>query len=96
MKNTDMLDFHIDYWNQCCNKNESSTGVTFSIQVSMRAAPLVIIGQDKAYSLSQFLLGNKIWICPSGQHLLLPKSEGDGSMLSAFFGKSLSAPEEFQ
>ena len=102
LTDTDMLEFHVDYWNQCCNKNESSTDVTLhpttSIRVSSGAAPLMIIGQDKSV-FAQYLLGSKTWIGPSGQRPLLPKSEGDGYMLSAFvsrefgFGRVLTNEE---
>jgi hypothetical protein len=36
LKNTDMLKFHIDYWNQCCNKNESSTDVTLHPSIAYK------------------------------------------------------------
>ena len=43
----------------------------------------MIIGQDKS-AFAQSLLGAKSWVGPKGQHLLLPKSEGNSYMLSAF------------
>ncbi|KAI2489045.1 hypothetical protein MHU86_25554 [Fragilaria crotonensis] len=48
---------------------------------------------------AQYLLGAKTWIGPKGQRPLLPKSEGDGYMLSAFvsrefgFGRPLTEDE---
>ncbi len=42
------------------------------------------------------ILGSKTWIGPAGQRPLLPKSEGNGYMLSAFasrefgFGRELT------
>ncbi|KAI2489198.1 hypothetical protein MHU86_25404 [Fragilaria crotonensis] len=36
---------------------------------------------------AQYLLGSRTWIGPSGQRPLLPKSEGDGYMLSAFVSR---------
>jgi hypothetical protein len=43
----------------------------------------MIVGQDESV-FAQYLLGAKTWIGPKGQRPLLPKSEGDGCMLSAF------------
>ena len=68
LKNTDMLKFHIDYWNQCCNKNESSTDVTLhpttSIRVSSRAAPLMIIGQDESVFAGKQDMDWPFWSMP--------------------------------
>ncbi|KAI2493984.1 hypothetical protein MHU86_20558 [Fragilaria crotonensis] len=58
----------------------------------------MIVGQDESV-FAQYLLGSKTWVGPKGQRPLLPKSEGDGFMLSAFvsrefgFGRDLSADE---
>jgi hypothetical protein len=58
----------------------------------------MIIGQNES-AFAQYLLGNRTWIGLAGQHPLLPKSEGDGYMLSAFvsrefgFGKVLTKEE---
>jgi hypothetical protein len=46
----------------------------------------MINGQDERV-FSQFLMGAKTWIAPNGQRPLLPKSEGDGYMLSAFVSR---------
>ena len=42
----------------------------------------MIIGQDECV-FSQFLLKSKMWIGPNKETPLLPKSEGEGRMLSA-------------
>jgi hypothetical protein len=61
-------------------------------------ASLMIIGQDESV-FAQYLLGSKTWIGPTGQRPLLPKTEGDGYMLSAFvsrefgFGKEMTEAE---
>jgi hypothetical protein len=58
----------------------------------------MIVGQDGSV-FAQYLLGSKTWVGPKGQRPLLPKSEGDGYMLSAFvsrefgFGRELSEDE---
>ena len=48
----------------------------------------MIIGQDESV-FAQYLLGSKTWVGPKGQRPLLPKSEGDGYMLSAFVSREL-------
>jgi hypothetical protein len=71
---------------------------TTSIRVSSKAKPIMIIGQDESV-FAQYLLGSKTWVGPKGQRPLLPKSEGDGYMLSAFvsrefgFGRKLTEAE---
>jgi hypothetical protein len=71
---------------------------TMSIRVLLKAKPVMIIGHDKSV-FAQYLLGSKTWIGPKGQRPLLPKSERDGYMLSAFvsrelgFGRTLTADE---
>ena len=104
---TEMVEFHVDYWRrittpgnkdrqheQCLERKEATT----SIRVSLQTRPLMIIGQDESV-FAQYLLGSKTWVGPKGQRPLLPKSEGDGYMLSAFvsrefgFGRELSKEE---
>jgi hypothetical protein len=105
VNDTEMFEFHIDYWKYCTKKNgptnppfTTTLHPTTSIRVSLRATPLMIIGQDESV-FAQYLLGNRTWIGPSGQRPLLPKSEGDGYMLSAFvsrefgFGRVLTKEE---
>ncbi|KAI2509106.1 hypothetical protein MHU86_5354 [Fragilaria crotonensis] len=95
VNDTEMFEFHIDYWSQCCRKNNGRACLpltiaalqpTTSIRVSSTATPLMIIGQDESV-FAQYLLGSRTWIGPSGQRPLLPKSEGDGYMLSAFVSR---------
>ena len=59
-----------------------------SVRVSSEAKPFMIIGQDESV-FAQYLLGSKAWVGPKGQGPLLPKSEGDGYMLSAFVSREL-------
>jgi hypothetical protein len=46
----------------------------------------MIVGQDKSV-FTQYLLGAKTWIGTKSQRPFLPKSEGDGYMLSAFLSR---------
>jgi hypothetical protein len=58
----------------------------------------MIIGQDESV-FAQYLLGSKTWVGPKGQRPLLPKSKGNGYILSAFvarefgFGREMTAAE---
>jgi hypothetical protein len=58
----------------------------------------MIVGQDES-AFAQYLLGSMTWVGQKVQRPLLPNSEGDGCMLSAFvsrefgFGRELSADE---
>jgi hypothetical protein len=53
----------------------------------------MIIGQDESV-FAQYLLGSKAWVGPKGQRPLLPKSEGDGYMLSAFVAREFGFGRE--
>jgi hypothetical protein len=104
-----MVEFHINYWRQVTTSDNNNRQEhekeqhvekvpTTSIQVSLKTRPLKIVGQDESV-FAQYLLGLKTWVGPIGQRPLLPKSEGDGFMLSSFvsrefgFGRELSKPE---
>jgi hypothetical protein len=106
IRNEEVVEFHIDYWNRHYTTPPSPPGQetqptiqpTTSIRVSSMARPIMIVGQDESV-FAQYLLGAKTWIGPKGQRPLLPKSEGDGYMLSAFvsrefgFGRLLTVNE---
>ena len=89
------IEFHIDYWSRF---GEAGITATKSLRVASRARPLMIVGQDESV-FAQYLLGSKTWVGNKGQRPLLPKSEGDGYMLSAFvsrdfgFGRQLTDME---
>jgi hypothetical protein len=95
--NKDMLEFHIDYWDQSLSTNAApfqppatSTPIiipTTSLRVSSRATPLIIVGQDESVS-AQYLLGSKTLIGPAGQYPLHPKSEGDKYICLRLFPES--------
>ena len=104
------IEFHVDYLNRMIQEHQqqkeqtlsidtiAAKAPTTSIRVTARARPIVIVGQDESV-FAQYLLGSKTWVGPRGHRPLLPKSEGDGYMLSAFvsrefgFGRELSAAE---
>jgi hypothetical protein len=89
IRDKEVVKFHIDYWNRR-QKQETTTTTsiqpTTSIRVSSMARPIMIVGQDESV-FAQYLLGAKTWVEPKGQRPLLPKSEGDGYMLSAFVSR---------
>ncbi len=87
INNKEMLEFHIDYWDRskALSPPLPITSST-SIRVSSRATPLIIVGQNESV-FAQYLLGSKTWTGPAGQRPFLPKSEGDGYMLSAFVSR---------
>ena len=95
VKNEHMIEYHIDYWNLLKERNGTTieAQATTSIRVSSKPRPIMIIGQDESV-FAQYLLGSKTWIGPSGQRPLLPKSEGDGYMLSAFVSREIGFGRE--
>jgi len=80
MDHTEMCEFHID-------NVPDEVAEMFPLKMSMRALPnsltVVIIGQDQCIFL-QFLLTSKIWVGPHKESPLLPKSDGESRMISAF------------
>jgi len=71
---------------------------TMSVRSSPNDRPLMIIGQDECV-FSQFLLRSKMWTGPDKEGPLLPKSDGEGRMISAMqsrdfgFGLPMSASQ---
>jgi hypothetical protein len=107
--NEEWIEFHVDYWSRIMEEGakhqpaltnilNTEKKATTSIRVSSVARPIMIVGQDESV-FAQYLLGSKSWVGPKGQRPLLPKTEGDGYMLSAFvsrefgFGRELSEDE---
>jgi hypothetical protein len=90
------IEFHVDYWTRCTAQQDQEPEpevrekkeASLSVRVSSGAKPIMIIGQDESV-FAQYLLGSKTWVGPKGQRPLLPKSEGDGYMLSAFVSREL-------
>ena len=86
---TSNIKFQVNYWNQFSETAAGPRqGATMSIRVSSHAKPMMIIGQDESV-FAQYLLGSKTWVGPKGQRTLLPKSEGEGYLLSAFVSRKL-------
>ena len=57
-------------------------GGNLSVRKPPDMKPLMIFGQDESV-YRQFLLGNRQWVGPQGQHPLLPKTDGLTLMVSA-------------
>jgi len=91
---TEMCEFHID-------DVPDEVAAMFPLKMSVRAPsnslPVIIIGQDECV-FSQFLLTSKIWVGPHKESPLLPKSDGESQMISAFqsrdFGFGLQISKE--
>jgi hypothetical protein len=106
ISNESRVEFHVDYWRSCLARLKASEETLPHREIEARTSirkptsvrPLMIIGQDESV-FSQYLMSSKQWIGPRGQVALLPKSEGDGYMLSAFvsrefgFGRQMTEDE---
>ena len=79
-ENVEMIEHHVD-------DVPSNLMTSFDVQKSVCAPsntlPIIIIGQDECV-FSQYLLSSKMWMGPNNESPLLPKSEGEGHMISAF------------
>jgi hypothetical protein len=101
--NEQRIEFHIDCWNRIMQEQQPTAPpvinevkeTTTSIRVSRSARSIMIVGQDESV-FAQYLLGSKTWVGPKGQHPLLPKSEGNGYMLSAFVSREMGLEESYQ
>jgi len=100
------IQFHVDCWNRITRdqqqQEQSEEHAHFkekmpsiSIRVSSQARPLMIVGQDESV-FAQYLFGSKTWVGPKGQRPLLPKSKGDGYVLSAFMSREFGFGREMQ
>lgn len=89
------LEFHIDTVAPYMKADEPLFGLVadWSVRRPNKDDPtakrLVIIGQDECVFM-QYLLGTKYWTGPKGERPLLPKSEGDAYMVSAFSGRDIA------
>ena len=75
-----MVEFHKDYISKL------GLDVDFekkSICALPGSRPIKFIGQDKCVFF-QYLVSNRNWVGSKGERALLPKSDGDGKMVSAF------------
>ena len=95
--NTPMVEYHEEY---VLSRPDLSldTVSTMSVRVAEATRPLEIVGQDECVFM-QYLLGGRNWVGSNGERPLLPKTDGDGKMISAFqsrllgFGRPMTAEE---
>jgi len=93
---TSMVEFHVD--DVAGQEHLSTIPAKMSVRAPENSRPLMIHGQDEVLFF-QYLLGQKFWVGPNQERPLLPKSEGDGFMLSAFqsrdydFGRPMTQEE---
>jgi len=90
---------HIEMWVPCrWHAWPSDYHVPFmnSMRALHGSLPIIIIGQDE-YKFSQVLVSSKMWVGPHKESPLLPKSEGEGRMISGMqsrdFGFGLQISE---
>ena len=102
-----MLELHINNWHQKPRKYQhiasSSTNIKsnqpYNEHTSLLQSNTIDDCGARRKCLFPVILGSKTWIGPAGQRPLLPKSEGNGYMLSAFvsrefgFGRELTDAE---
>jgi hypothetical protein len=93
-------EFHIDY---CCRRTSTADAMqgkiaSMSVRAPPGSRPIECYGQDESL-FSQFQFPSKGWVGPNLERALLPKSPGEGLMISAFlsrgsgFGMQLTAQE---
>ena len=83
--NVNMIEFNEVYF---LAQHPQFDGISTMSVHSTSNRPLKIVGQDECVFM-QYLLGGKSWVASNGEHALLPKSEGDGKMVSAFQSRQL-------
>jgi len=92
--NVEMCEYHI---NDLPKELASTCQCNMSVRAGPNSLPIMIIGQDECV-FSQFLLTSKMWVGPHKEAPLLPKSDGEGRMISAMqsrdFGFGLRIPED--
>ena len=95
-------EFHIDY---CSRRQEKSTVnamegkvASMSVRAPPDTRPIECYGQDESL-FYQFQFPSRSWVGPNSERALLPKSQGEGLMISAFvsrdtgFGMQLTTQE---
>jgi len=89
-----MCEFHVD---DMPDHLLSMFPLRMSVRVPPDSLPIIMIGQDECV-FSQFLVSSKMWVGPHKESPLLPKSEGEGRMISGMqsrdFGFGLPISEE--
>ena len=100
--NESRIEFHVDYWSRIIEgeqkpptilRERNATTSIRALSTTAAARPIMIVGQDRSV-FAQYLLGSKTWTDPKGQRPLLPKSEGDSCMLSAFVSREFGFRRE--
>ena len=96
-----MLEVHMDDIPDEIKKEQYESLPTPQMSVrrkDLQRKPIILIGQDESV-FHQYLVGVRHWKGPKGERPLLPKSEGDGYMVSAFqsrtfgFGRDMTVDE---
>jgi len=94
MDHIEMCKFHVD---DMPDHLVSMFPLQMSVRVLLDSLPIIIIGQDECV-FSQFLVSSKMWVGPQKESPLLPKSKGEGRMISGMqsrdFGFGLLMLEE--
>jgi hypothetical protein len=94
--NTPMVEYHEEYVLSRPDPIKDTVS-TMSVRVE-GTRPLEIVGQDECVFM-QYLLGARNWVGSNGERPLLPKTSGDGKMISAFqsrvlgFGRPMTSEE---
>ena len=83
-EDNEMMEFHVDShpWFQK-HFDYYSLGGNLSVRKHPEAKPLVIFGQDESI-FKQWKFSLKAWKTPRGATQLMPKDDGQGTMVSAF------------
>jgi hypothetical protein len=82
----EMVEYHVDdydFLHGLAKEMGYKFGGTLSVRMPDGVKPLILFGQDECV-FSQYLMGSRQWVGPSGERALLPKNEGMGLMVSAF------------
>lgn len=100
---TPMQEYHVDSHLSFCNlvnPDKKQFGGNLSVRKCSDTKPLLMIGQDETV-VSQFSFSSSAWIGSNGASLLLPKSQGESLLCTAFASRSFGlgrylSPEELE
>jgi hypothetical protein len=100
MNETTMREYHIDSHTELAkfiHAENNLYGGNLSVRKPNASRPTIIIGQDES-AFSQYSFSSKSWKSPRGHCQLLPKSNGETIMISAFvsriFGLGITLTED--
>ena len=78
-----MREYHVDTHPSLLEKFVNPEDVQYGGSLSVRkppgARPVIFVGQDESV-FHQYSFPKKQWMGPKGNHLILPKGEGEGEM----------------